>query len=209
MSGLRIDLRLENVSDSPLGELSEVVNEPVTPLSLTLLDYILNGESSSIDRHEYDELAAPLGVSARKLSEIKSSATTEPAYQYVNARIESVADIYAVDGDLYLSLDVKDRSKLRDLCAEIEEKYGPVSIERITSIEGINRESDYVQVDLRQLTDRQYEVVETAYQMGYFGYPRDANAKEVATSLGISSSTFTEHLNTAQAKIFDEIFREE
>lgn len=147
MPGLRAELRLENVSESPLGEL--------------------------------------------------------------NGRIESVSDVYAVDRDLYLSLDVESRSKLRDIRADIEEEYGPVSIERIRDIDDVDRDSEYTQIDLRKLTDRQHEVVETAYRMGYFGYPRDVNATEVATSLGITSSTFTEHLNTAQAKIFREIFQEE
>lgn len=208
MPGLCAELRLENVSDSPLGAVSEVMQEPVTPLSLTLLDYILNGELSSIHEYGYDELATPFGVDARQRYDLQSS-TTKPAYQYVNDRIESLSDIYAVDGDLYLSLDVESRSELRDLCADIEERYGQVSVERITNIEDIRRQTDYAQINLQKLTDRQYEVIETAYRMGYFGYPRDANAKEVAASLGITSSTLTEHLNTAQAKIFEEIFQEE
>jgi predicted DNA binding protein len=77
------------------------------------------------------------------------------------------------------------------------------------NIEDIRRQTDYAQINLQKLTDRQYEVIETVYRMGYFGYPRNANAKEVAASLGITSSTLTEHLNIAQAKIFEEIFQEE
>ncbi|MEF8887534.1 MAG: helix-turn-helix domain-containing protein, partial [Haloarculaceae archaeon] len=53
--------------------------------------------------------------------------------------------------------------------------------------------------------DRQREVVETAYEMGYFEYPRESNATEVATALDIQPSTFTEHLTAAQGKLLGEL----
>ena len=49
--------------------------------------------------------------------------------------------------------------------------------------------------------DRQREVVRTAY-MGYFEYPKGANAGEVAAALDISRSTFAEHLAAATGKLF-------
>ena len=55
------------------------------------------------------------------------------------------------------------------------------------------------------LTDPQREALRTAYEMGYFEYPRDANASEVAAALDIQRSTFTEHLNAAQSKLLDEL----
>jgi predicted DNA binding protein len=58
---------------------------------------------------------------------------------------------------------------------------------------------------MRRLTDRQREVLRTAHEMGYFEYPRGANAGEVATALDIEPSTFTEHLNAAQSKLLDEL----
>ncbi|MFW6000412.1 MAG: helix-turn-helix domain-containing protein, partial [Halorubrum sp.] len=58
------------------------------------------------------------------------------------------------------------------------------------------------------LTDRQCEVLRTAYRMGYFERPRDANASEVADALDISPSTFAEHLATAQRKLLEEALAE-
>jgi hypothetical protein len=58
-----------------------------------------------------------------------------------------------------------------------------------------------VPVDLERLTDRQREVVETAYRMGYFEYPRETNASGVAAELGIEPSTLAEHLAAAQSKL--------
>jgi predicted DNA binding protein len=63
---------------------------------------------------------------------------------------------------------------------------------------------DRVFINRGRLTDRQREVLETAYEMGYFERPKQANATEIATDLGIAQSTFTEHLMTAQRKLLDD-----
>ncbi|WP_455429089.1 helix-turn-helix domain-containing protein [Haloarcula regularis] len=60
-------------------------------------------------------------------------------------------------------------------------------------------------VDRGQLTDRQREVLETAVEMGYFEYPKGANAGEVAEALDITVSTFAEHLAAAETKLLGSI----
>ena len=53
------------------------------------------------------------------------------------------------------------------------------------------------------LTDRQREVLETAYLSGYFNAPRDLTASQIADSLDITQPTFTTHLRTAQRKLLE------
>lgn len=48
------------------------------------------------------------------------------------------------------------------------------------------------------LTDRQRSVLETAYEEGYYDWPRDHTAEEVAESLGIASATLHQHLRAAE-----------
>ena len=67
---------------------------------------------------------------------------------------------------------------------------------------------DVVFVDRGKLTDRQHEVLRTAYDMGYFERPRGANATEVAASLDINPSTFTEHLLSAQRKLLGDVLED-
>lgn len=47
---------------------------------------------------------------------------------------------------------------------------------------------------LDELTDRQRGVLETAYRSGYFAWPRESTAEEVADSLNLASSTLHGHL---------------
>nr|WP_305794589.1 bacterio-opsin activator domain-containing protein [Halomarina rubra] len=52
------------------------------------------------------------------------------------------------------------------------------------------------------LSDRQQATLEVAYYAGYFEWPRDSTAEEIAESLGVSSPTVHKHLRRAQGSIF-------
>lgn len=60
--------------------------------------------------------------------------------------------------------------------------------------------------DLREeLTDRQEEVLRSAYLAGYYEWPRDTNAEQLADTLGIASSTLHQHLRRAEGNLLDRI----
>lgn len=54
------------------------------------------------------------------------------------------------------------------------------------------------QVLQSSLTDRQREVLETAFETGYYDWPREATGEDVADELGITSATFAEHIRAAE-----------
>jgi len=56
------------------------------------------------------------------------------------------------------------------------------------------------------LTDRQLEVLQTAYFSGYFEEPRARSASDVAASLGIAQPTFSSHLHAAERKLCAKLF---
>lgn len=56
------------------------------------------------------------------------------------------------------------------------------------------------------LTDRQLEVLRSAYRNGYFEWPREQTGEEVATGLGISQPTFNRHLRESERKLFTLLF---
>ncbi len=58
-----------------------------------------------------------------------------------------------------------------------------------------------VDAALADLTDRQRIVFEAAYFGGYFDWPRESTAEEIAESLGIASPTFHQHLRRALQKL--------
>ena len=62
---------------------------------------------------------------------------------------------------------------------------------------------------LNRLTDRQLEVVRTAYHSGFFEAPRRNTGKDVAATLGISPSAFYQLNRTVQRKLFATLFETE
>jgi len=54
---------------------------------------------------------------------------------------------------------------------------------------------------LAELTDRQLEVVQTAYREGYYEVPRDASTADVAAELDVDPSTVAEHLQRAERNL--------
>jgi PAS domain S-box-containing protein len=59
------------------------------------------------------------------------------------------------------------------------------------------------------LTDRQLEVVQTAYYSGFFESPRECSGEEIADVLGISPSAFYQHSRAVQRTLFSTLFDEE
>jgi len=56
-------------------------------------------------------------------------------------------------------------------------------------------------VILEELTDRQREVLCTAFKAGYYRRPREQTGEQIADELDISSTTFQEHVRAAERKI--------
>jgi len=59
------------------------------------------------------------------------------------------------------------------------------------------------------LTDRQRSVLENAYRAGYFDWPRESTAEEVADRIGISAPTLHQHLRLAERKLLSALLDEE
>ena len=119
-----------------------------------------------------------------------------------------VVDVYANRGRLYLTFHAQDMERLQAVVASLRGAYSSLDIQRLLRSTHDRPEQQLVFVDRGALTDRQREVLEVAHEMGYFAHPKGANAGEVAAELGISSTTFAEHLAAAQTKLLDAILRE-
>ncbi len=123
-------------------------------------------------------------------------------------RIESfgcpVVDIHSEDGRLRVVFRPSDVETLQEIIAALREEFGDISLEHLVQ-SGDPAERDTVVVDRGRLTDRQREVIETAYEMGYFEHPKGANAGEVAEALGINSATLRGHLSAAQSKLLQSV----
>jgi predicted DNA binding protein len=111
-----------------------------------------------------------------------------------------IQEVTATGGSLIVTAYLTGVEELREVVAAARER-GEVRVRRLSRTDGGGAPTDLVSVDRSVLTDRQQEVLETAYEMGYFEHPRDSNATEVAEELDVCPSTLIEHLSAAQSKL--------
>lgn len=91
-----------------------------------------------------------------------------------------------------------DRQAVRDELDHIEREMG-ADIE-IKSL-GQKHLKDWESLLVEDLSERQREVMELARERGYYEWPRETNASELADELGVSKTTFLEHLRKAESKV--------
>ncbi len=111
----------------------------------------------------------------------------------------------AADGKLTLVFHADSFELLQEVMAAFRESYAPVDVQRLLQPPLDGTPEERVFVNRGTLTDRQYEVLSVAFKRGYFDRPKQANATELADELGITQSTFTEHLMAAHRKLLADI----
>jgi predicted DNA binding protein len=104
-----------------------------------------------------------------------------------------------------LVVDVPESVAVRDIAALLRESFTDIELVSKQTLDQ-TAEQDLFERFLTDVTDRQLEVVQTAYFSGYFESPRAKTGEEVANTLGISPPAFYEHTRTVQRKLFATIF---
>jgi len=120
------------------------------------------------------------------------------------ADVESLrADPDGVD----VTLTLPQSADVRLLVEALEKQYREIELRarRERKPTGNDPETFSASVTDR-LTDRQREVVRTAYLSGYFEWPRASTGEEVAGTLDITQPTFNRHLRTTESTLFSLLF---
>jgi predicted DNA binding protein/DNA-binding response OmpR family regulator len=114
----------------------------------------------------------------------------------------NVTEFFVDEGRGQVSLKVPPTRNLRNVFAALRENFEGIDLvsKRTTdrsyqSVEGFRASLE------SELTDRQNAVIGAAYRAGYFDWPRESTAEEVAEGLGMAPPTFHEHLREAERKL--------
>jgi GAF domain-containing protein len=98
---------------------------------------------------------------------------------------------------------------VRAISEEIRKMYAGTELLRKQTVTREHNPANLDSIADADLTDKQRTALETAYQVGYFDWPRGASGAEIAEILDISSTTFGQHLRAAQRKVFESLFDSE
>ena len=99
------------------------------------------------------------------------------------------------DGRIEWLLIANDRTSLQKLIKSLEENEAQPKLIKLTSI----KEDEL-------LTDRQEKIVKTAYDRGYYDFPKRIGVKELAEMFEVSTATLSEILRRGQKKIIETYF---
>ncbi|QGA81785.1 helix-turn-helix domain-containing protein [Halomicrobium sp. LC1Hm] len=203
--GLRVELAIDSPEACPVADVSERVDGSVTNVTRSTGGDAVVEEFSAPAGTEVGESVEPLFEDG---SEARYRFRRDPDQDCFCDAVETfdcaVSDIQAEDGQVIATAHVDDAAQVRAVVEELRDAFGDVALRSLHQ-HGEGTLGDAVVVDRGQLTDRQREVLDTAHEMGYFDYPKGANAGEVAEALDISVSTLAEHLAAAQTKLLDDV----
>ncbi|MFB6153412.1 MAG: helix-turn-helix domain-containing protein [Halodesulfurarchaeum sp.] len=208
-AGIRAKLRIGNLDTCPIASVSDEgvecynVSKRVEPESGRVTEEFATDANGDLEGVEGLEPVFSYGQKSvyRFQREFGQDCACETVEQFDCPIVE----VQATDGNLSMVFHAPSMAELRDAVTALREQYDEVDVQRLVSSKSEDGADDLVFVDRGELTQRQREVLETAYEMGYFQHPKGANAGEVAESLGITTSTFTEHLAAAQSKLLSAI----
>ncbi|MEF8827380.1 MAG: bacterio-opsin activator domain-containing protein, partial [Halapricum sp.] len=100
-----------------------------------------------------------------------------------------------------LTVEFPQRADVRSLVESVTEAHDGIDLLARREHERPARTEQEVRSQLEEeLTDRQLEAIRTAYVGGFFEWPRENTGEEIAELMGVSQTTFLQHLRTAQRK---------
>lgn len=135
--------------------------------------------------------------------------TGPPALSAVVARGGYVDRVVIEDADYRMTSSLPPSVDVRRLVETVADTYPDIEmISRRQVCRSVDMPSRLQSALADDLTDRQRAALEAAYCSGFFEWPRDATAEEVAESLGISAPTFHQHRRAAERKLFRTLFSE-
>jgi PAS domain S-box-containing protein len=103
------------------------------------------------------------------------------------------------DGTGTLVVETPTTADVRGLVETFREHYPETTLVARRDGRATGQTSLELQAKLEsELTERQREVIETAYSAGYFEWPRGSSGEEIAELLGITQPTLNKHLRLAE-----------
>ncbi len=126
-----------------------------------------------------------------------------PTSSLVTTYCGRITDVVVEGSEVRITAELPVQTDVRQLLETLRERVPDVELVSQRTVPRRSLTPDGVRLSLEDdLTERQRTTIETAYYAGYFNWPRDSTAEEVADLLGVSSPTVHKHLRAAEQKVF-------
>ncbi|EFW94097.1 bacterio-opsin activator-like protein [Haladaptatus paucihalophilus DX253] len=158
----------------------------------------------AIDSHRVVESTAILkhsGDRARVVVTYARSSSIVP--EIVNSEFMPIEPVHITGGYEYWTVLVRS-DQLESVFTRLEDEYD-------VQLESIHEVDPHDNVEFANTSDRIYdslsarqtECLFSAHEAGYYNWPRDVTANDIAADFGISGPTFLEHLRKGEQKVLN------
>ncbi len=104
-------------------------------------------------------------------------------------------------------VDVPATTDVREFLGMLEEEYSGVELLSRRNVERSRQtRQGFLDYLFEELTDRQLEVLRTAYYAGFFEWPRTSTGEDIASMLDVTQPTVNRHLRLGQQRLMDVLF---
>jgi len=128
--------------------------------------------------------------------------------EIVNSDFMPIEPVHITDGREHWTVLVR-ACVLSDVIAEMEDEYDV----EMSAVQEVDPKESVAFADVvdrihDDLSARQRELMFEAREAGYYNWPREVAASDVAEGADISASTFLEHIRRGEQKILQSVFEE-
>ncbi|WP_425600930.1 bacterio-opsin activator domain-containing protein [Haloterrigena alkaliphila] len=115
------------------------------------------------------------------------------------------------DGDrTEITVDVPTTTDVREFVEMLGDRYEGVELQSRRHVQrAMHTRQELVTSLFDDLTDRQLEVLRTAYLAGFFEWPRESTGEEIAEMLDVTQPTVNRHLRIGQQRLLSQLFATE
>lgn len=119
----------------------------------------------------------------------------------------SVTSATANNGELRLTVEVPSGSNISEIATSLTAAYPDMEFVAKRFLDRrVRTPEEFIGSITDRLSEKQQQALKAAHFAGYYEWPRDSTAEEVADSLGISGPTLHNYLRAANRLLIEELF---
>jgi CheY-like chemotaxis protein len=156
-----------------------------------------------LERAEESELVTEARpVTEREAGGVFELAVTDSPVSTLNEVGSTVREYTAEDGEAQVVAEIAADADVRTVIDAFERAYPDSELLSKRTVElPLRTEGTFRQALDERLTRKQRSALRAAYFAGYYDWPRESTAEQVASSMGVTSPTLHKHLRKAQREL--------
>lgn len=199
-----VDGRISYTRSVPVGDGGFLVYGTATEDSIRLLEALVEADTA-----DHWQSVTVLGTEDGVIR-FELTLSEHPVLSTVSAQAGYIHEAIFENGTFNMTFHFAPSADIQQAIDSVKTAYPEATLlTRSRTVRPARQPQRPIEVLSERLTERQLAALEAAYGAGFFNWPRDSSGEALAESLGISPSTYHQHLRKAQQTLMEIIFDED